>query len=110
MISPVYTEMTFDPYEDGLDIMRYAQAANPQTLRTGDGWSSYNLGGQPGPATGLRTSTSSTGQRPQAERHICCNQAPTRSGSESSQAGCGSTSVEAPPGRWGFCLCAGHEC
>ena len=35
--------VSFEPYEDGLGIMRYAQTARPQTFRTGDGWSLYNL-------------------------------------------------------------------
>ena len=42
-MSPVYTEMTFDPYEDGLDITRDAQTAKPQVFRTGDGWFAYHL-------------------------------------------------------------------
>ena len=33
----------FDPYDDGFGIMRDAQSAKPQTLRTGDGWFAYNL-------------------------------------------------------------------
>ena len=35
--------VSFDPYEDGLGIMRDAQTAKPQTFRTGDGWFAYNL-------------------------------------------------------------------
>ena len=35
--------VTFDPYEDGFGIMRDAQTAKPQTFRTGDRWSAYNL-------------------------------------------------------------------
>ena len=35
--------VSFDPYEDGLGIMRDAQAAKPQTFITGDGWFVYNL-------------------------------------------------------------------
>ena len=29
--------VSFDPYDDGFGIMRDAQAAKPQTFRTGDG-------------------------------------------------------------------------
>ena len=36
--------VSFDPYEDGLGIMRDAQTAKPQTFITGDGWFVYNLG------------------------------------------------------------------
>ena len=35
--------VSFDPYEDGLGIMRDAQTAKPQTFITGDGWFIYNL-------------------------------------------------------------------
>ena len=35
--------VSFDPYDDGFGIMREAQSAKPQTLRTGDGWFPYNL-------------------------------------------------------------------
>ena len=35
--------MSFDPYKDGLGIMREAQTARPQTFITGDGWFVYNL-------------------------------------------------------------------
>ena len=35
--------VSFEPYEDGLGIMRDAQTAKPQTFVTGDGWSVYNL-------------------------------------------------------------------
>ena len=35
--------VSFDPYEDGLGVMRDAQTAKPQTFRTGDGWFIYNL-------------------------------------------------------------------
>ena len=35
--------VSFDPYEDGLGIMRDAQTAKPQTFITGDGWFVYNL-------------------------------------------------------------------
>ena len=35
--------VSFEPYEDGFGIMREAQTAKPQTLRTGDGWFAYNL-------------------------------------------------------------------
>ena len=33
----------FGPYNDGFGIMRDAQAAKPQTFRTGGGWFAYNL-------------------------------------------------------------------
>ena len=35
--------VSFEPYEDGLGIMRDAQSAKPQTFVTGDGWFVYNL-------------------------------------------------------------------
>ena len=35
--------VAFEPYSDGLGIMRDAQTAKPQTFRTGDGRSPYNL-------------------------------------------------------------------
>ena len=35
--------VSFDPYDDGLGIMRDVQTAKPQTFRTGDGWFPYNL-------------------------------------------------------------------
>ena len=35
--------VSFEPYSDGLGIMRDAQTAKPQTFRTGDGWFAYNL-------------------------------------------------------------------
>ena len=35
--------VSFDPYDDGIGIMRDAQTAKPQTFRTGDGWFIYNL-------------------------------------------------------------------
>ena len=35
--------VSFDPYDDGIGIMRDAQTARPQTFRTGDGWFIYNL-------------------------------------------------------------------
>ena len=35
--------VAFDPYEDRFGIMRDAQTARPQTFRTGDDWSAYNL-------------------------------------------------------------------
>ena len=35
--------VSFEPYDDGLSIMRDAQPARPQTFRTGDGWFVYNL-------------------------------------------------------------------
>ena len=35
--------VSFEPYDDGSGIMRDAQTAKPQTFRTGDGRSAYNL-------------------------------------------------------------------
>jgi hypothetical protein len=35
--------VSFDPYEDGIGVMRDAQTAKPQEFRTGDGWFIYNL-------------------------------------------------------------------
>ena len=35
--------VAFDPYEDRFGVMRDAQTAKPQTFRTGDRWSTYNL-------------------------------------------------------------------
>ncbi len=35
--------VAFDPYDDGFGTMRDAQTARPQSFRTGDGWSAYNL-------------------------------------------------------------------
>ena len=35
--------VTFDPYEDGIGIMREVASARPQTFKTGDGWFIYNL-------------------------------------------------------------------
>ena len=35
--------LRIDPHENGFGIMRDAQTAKPQTFRTGDGWSAYNL-------------------------------------------------------------------
>ena len=35
--------VAFEPFSDGSGIMRDAQTAKPQTLRTGDGWFAYNL-------------------------------------------------------------------
>ena len=35
--------VSFEPYDDGIGIMRDAQTAKPQTFRTGDGWFIYNL-------------------------------------------------------------------
>ena len=35
--------VAFDPYSDGLGIMRDAQTAKPQTFQTDDGWFVYNL-------------------------------------------------------------------
>ncbi len=35
--------VSFEPYEDGIGVMRDAQTAKPQTFHTGDGWFIYNL-------------------------------------------------------------------
>ena len=35
--------VSFEPYEDGIGVMRDAQTAKPQTFKTGDGWFIYNL-------------------------------------------------------------------
>ena len=35
--------VSFEPYSDGLEVMRDAQTAKPQSFRTGDGWFIYNL-------------------------------------------------------------------
>ena len=35
--------VTFEPYEDGVGIMREAQTAKPQTFITGDGWFAFNM-------------------------------------------------------------------
>ena len=35
--------VSFDPYDDGIGVMRDAQTAKPQSFRTGDGWFIYNL-------------------------------------------------------------------
>ena len=35
--------VSFEPYDDGVGVMREAQSATPQTFRTGDGWFAYNL-------------------------------------------------------------------
>ena len=35
--------VSFDPYKDGIGVMRDAQTAKPQTFKTGDGWFIYNL-------------------------------------------------------------------
>ena len=35
--------VSFEPYRDGIGIMRDAQTAKPQTFQTGDGWFIYNL-------------------------------------------------------------------
>ena len=35
--------VSFDPYEDGIGVMRDAQTAKPQSFVTGDGWFTYNL-------------------------------------------------------------------
>ena len=33
----------FEPFSDGLEIVRDLQSAKPQAFRTGDGWFAYNL-------------------------------------------------------------------
>ena len=33
----------FEPFDDGIGIMKDNQTAKPQAFRTGDGWFSYNL-------------------------------------------------------------------
>ena len=35
--------VAFEPYSDGIGIMREAQSAKPQTFITGDGWFTYNM-------------------------------------------------------------------
>ena len=35
--------VTFEPYEDGVGIMREASGAKPQTFITGDGWFAFNM-------------------------------------------------------------------
>lgn len=35
--------VAFEPYADGIGLMRDAQTAKPQTFVTGDGWFTYNL-------------------------------------------------------------------
>ena len=35
--------VSFEPYKDGIGVMRDAQTAKPQTFKTGDGWFIYNL-------------------------------------------------------------------
>ncbi len=35
--------VSFDPYQDGIGVMRDAQNARPQTFLTGDGWFIFNL-------------------------------------------------------------------
>lgn len=35
--------VSFDPYSDGIGLMRDAQTAKPQSFRTGDGWFVFNL-------------------------------------------------------------------
>ena len=35
--------VAFEPYSDGIGIMREAQTAKPQTFITGDGWFAFNL-------------------------------------------------------------------
>ena len=35
--------VSFEPYSDGMGIMRDARTAKPQSFRTGDGWFIYNL-------------------------------------------------------------------
>ena len=37
--------VTFEPYHDGLGIMRDAQTAKPQSFITGDGWFVRRLSG-----------------------------------------------------------------
>ena len=33
----------FDPFYDGLGLVRDAQTAKPQSFRTGDGWFAFNI-------------------------------------------------------------------
>jgi hypothetical protein len=40
---PFSKVVTFEPYSDGIGIMRDAASAKPQTFITGDGWFTYNL-------------------------------------------------------------------
>jgi hypothetical protein len=40
---PYNKVVTFEPYSDGIGIMRDAASARPQTFVTGDGWFVYNL-------------------------------------------------------------------
>lgn len=35
--------VSFEPYNDGIGVMRDAQTAKPQSFKTGDGWFAYNL-------------------------------------------------------------------
>ena len=35
--------VSFEPFSDGLGLMRDAQTAKPQSFRTWDGWFAYNL-------------------------------------------------------------------
>ena len=35
--------VSFEPYKDGVGVMRDAQTAKPQSFKTGDGWFAYNL-------------------------------------------------------------------
>ena len=35
--------LDFEPFSDGLGLMRNAQTAKPQSFRAGDGWFAYNL-------------------------------------------------------------------
>ncbi len=35
--------VSFEPFSDGIGVMRDAQTAKPQSFRTGDGWFIYNL-------------------------------------------------------------------
>ena len=35
--------MEFEPFSDRFGIMRDAQTAKPQSFKTGDGWSAFNL-------------------------------------------------------------------
>ena len=39
----VRPDVESEPYDGGFGIMRDAQAAKPQSFRTGDGWFAYNL-------------------------------------------------------------------
>ena len=52
----------FEPFSDGFGIMRDAQTAKAQSLRTGDGWFAYNLAVnlETWPESGLRLAGSYT--------------------------------------------------